>query len=68
MGDNSSSQMECPNPTCKKYDNIVLDTRSTKGGKAIKRRKLCRVCETPFSTIEEVHVYVKENSDERKAL
>lgn len=61
MGDNSSSQMECP--SCGKYDNVVLDTRSTKKGKAIKRRKLCRVCDTMFSTIEEVHVYVKDSNE-----
>ena len=46
--------MICPKCT---HDNTkVLDSRDTKKGKAIRRRRRCEDCDYRFSTIEEVRV------------
>ena len=42
--------MRCPN--CDATDNRVVDTRTSKGGRAVRRRRECGVCETRFTTYE----------------
>jgi transcriptional repressor NrdR len=42
--------MRCPN--CDATDNRVVDTRTSKGGRAVRRRRECAVCETRFTTYE----------------
>ena len=44
--------MRCPN--CDATDNRVVDTRTSKGGRAVRRRRECSVCETRFTTYEVV--------------
>jgi transcriptional repressor NrdR len=44
--------MRCPN--CDATDNRVVDTRTSKGGRAVRRRRECAVCETRFTTYEVV--------------
>lgn len=44
--------MRCPN--CDATDNRVVDTRTSKGGRAVRRRRQCTVCETRFTTYEVV--------------
>jgi transcriptional repressor NrdR len=44
--------MRCPN--CAATDNRVVDTRTSKGGRAVRRRRECAVCETRFTTYEVV--------------
>ena len=44
--------MRCPN--CDATDNRVVDTRTSKGGRAVRRRRECGVCETRFTTYEVV--------------
>ena len=44
--------MRCPN--CDSTDNRVVDTRTSKGGRAVRRRRECAVCETRFTTYEVV--------------
>ena len=44
--------MRCPN--CDATDNRVVDTRTSQGGRAVRRRRECSVCETRFTTYEVV--------------
>ena len=44
--------MRCPN--CDATDNRVVDTRTSKGGRAVRRRRECAVCEARFTTYEVV--------------
>mgnify|MGYP002866722919 CR=1 FL=1 len=44
--------MRCPN--CDATDNRVVDTRTSKGGRAVRRRRECAVCEVRFTTYEVV--------------
>jgi transcriptional repressor NrdR len=44
--------MRCPN--CNAAGNRVVDTRTSKGGRAVRRRRECSVCETRFTTYEVV--------------
>ena len=46
--------MRCPE--CDATDNRVVDTRTSRGGRAVRRRRECAVCETRFTTYE----YVEE--------
>lgn len=46
--------MRCP--TCDASENRVVDTRTSRGGRAVRRRRECLVCETRFTTYE----YVEE--------
>lgn len=42
--------MRCP--TCEASDNYVVDTRSSRGGRAIRRRRECASCGARFTTYE----------------
>ena len=44
--------MRCPN--CDATDNRVVVTRTSKGGRAVRRRRECAVCEVRFTTYEVV--------------
>ena len=44
--------MRCP--SCDVTDNRVVDTRTSKRGRAVRRRRECAVCETRFTTYEVV--------------
>lgn len=46
--------MRCPQ--CDATDNRVVDTRTSRGGRAVRRRRECTVCTTRFTTYE----YVEE--------
>ncbi len=46
--------MRCPN--CDATDNRVVDTRTSRGGRAVRRRRECSVCGRRFTTYE----YVEE--------
>lgn len=46
--------MRCPE--CDATDNRVVDTRTSRGGRAVRRRRECNVCATRFTTYE----YVEE--------
>lgn len=46
--------MRCPE--CDASENRVVDTRTSRGGRAVRRRRECLVCETRFTTYE----YVEE--------
>lgn len=46
--------MRCPN--CDATDSRVVDTRASRGGRAVRRRRECTVCGTRFTTYE----YVEE--------
>ena len=46
--------MRCPE--CDATDNRVVDTRTSRGGRAVRRRRECGVCEARFTTYE----YVEE--------
>ena len=46
--------MRCPK--CDATDNRVVDTRTSRGGRAVRRRRECTVCTTRFTTYE----YVEE--------
>ena len=46
--------MRCPK--CDATDNRVVDTRASRGGRAVRRRRECTVCATRFTTYE----YVEE--------
>jgi len=43
-------------PECDATENRVVDTRTSRGGRAVRRRRECLVCETRFTTYE----YVEE--------
>lgn len=44
--------MRCPK--CSADDDRVIDSRSVRGGAAIRRRRLCNACRHRFTTYEEV--------------
>ncbi|MEM6471759.1 MAG: transcriptional regulator NrdR [Planctomycetota bacterium] len=44
--------MRCP--YCQSDQDRVLDTRTTKGGFLIRRKRLCLECERRFSTVEKI--------------
>jgi transcriptional repressor NrdR len=46
--------MRCPE--CDATDNRVVDTRSSRGGRAVRRRRECTVCSSRFTTYE----YIEE--------
>ncbi len=46
--------MRCPQ--CDATENRVVDTRSSRGGRAVRRRRQCTVCDARFTTYE----YVEE--------
>lgn len=46
--------MRCPE--CDAAENRVVDTRTSRGGRAVRRRRECLVCESRFTTYE----YVEE--------
>lgn len=46
--------MRCP--ACDAAENRVVDTRTSRGGRAVRRRRECTVCGTRFTTYE----YVEE--------
>ena len=46
--------MRCPE--CDATENRVVDTRASRGGRAVRRRRECSVCATRFTTYE----YVEE--------
>ncbi len=46
--------MRCPE--CDATENRVVDTRASRGGRAVRRRRECTVCATRFTTYE----YVEE--------
>ena len=46
--------MRCPE--CDATDNRVVDTRTSRGGRAVRRRRECSVCSARFTTYE----YVEE--------
>lgn len=48
--------MRCPE--CDATDNRVVDTRTSRGGRAVRRRRECGVCGTRFTTYE----YVEEKA------
>lgn len=48
--------MRCPE--CDATDNRVVDTRTSRGGRAVRRRRECAVCKTRFTTYE----YVEERT------
>ncbi len=41
-------------PTCKSNDSKVIDSRVTEAGQAIRRRRVCQVCERRFTTKERI--------------
>jgi transcriptional repressor NrdR len=41
-------------PQCDAPDNRVVDTRTSRGGRAVRRRRECSVCGTRFTTYEHV--------------
>lgn len=46
--------MRCPQ--CDATENRVVDTRSSRGGRAVRRRRECTVCDARFTTYE----YIEE--------
>jgi transcriptional repressor NrdR len=48
--------MRCP--SCDSPENRVVDTRTSRGGRAVRRRRECAACGTRFTTYE----YVEERS------
>ena len=46
--------MRCPE--CDATENRVVDTRASRGGRAVRRRRECTVCEARFTTYE----YIEE--------
>ena len=46
--------MRCPQ--CDATDNRVVDTRTSRGGRAVRRRRECTVCKSRFTTYE----YIEE--------
>ncbi|MEE2900444.1 MAG: transcriptional regulator NrdR [Gemmatimonadota bacterium] len=46
--------MRCPQ--CDATENRVVDTRASRGGRAVRRRRECTVCDTRFTTYE----YIEE--------
>lgn len=52
--------MNCP--FCKDGDTRVLDSRVADDGTAIRRRRVCNVCEKRFTTIEQMQLTVLKRS------
>ncbi|MGB0560864.1 MAG: transcriptional regulator NrdR [Spirulinaceae cyanobacterium] len=46
--------MQCP--ACRHTDSRVLESRSTEGGRTIRRRRECLVCKNRFTTYERVEL------------
>ena len=44
--------MRCPE--CDATENRVVDTRDSRGGRAVRRRRECAVCDTRFTTYEHI--------------
>ena len=44
-------------PYCNHSETKVVDSRETKGGRAIRRRRQCEKCEARFSTYEEPELF-----------
>ncbi|MDP6542964.1 MAG: transcriptional regulator NrdR [Phycisphaerae bacterium] len=51
--------MQCP--YCGQDDDKVVDSRSSEGGRAVRRRRECLVCEQRFTTYERADEVVKLN-------
>lgn len=71
MSNGDSTALICPK--CGSQNNKVLETRSTKREKCLKRRRLCEECIEVFSTIEIPfdclkHQYNKEIPDMKALL
>jgi transcriptional repressor NrdR len=49
--------MRCP--FCKEDDDKVIDSRSTEGGRCIRRRRRCLACERRFTTYERIEEAIK---------
>lgn len=47
--------MRCP--FCNHADTKVIDSRETKEGRTIRRRRLCEDCSARFSTYEDVEIF-----------
>ena len=41
-------------PSCEAADNKVVDTRETRAGRAVRRRRECRICSERFTTYEHI--------------
>jgi transcriptional repressor NrdR len=52
--------MNCP--FCKDGDTRVLDSRVADDGTAIRRRRVCNVCEKRFTTVEQMQLTVLKRS------
>lgn len=52
--------MHCP--FCRHGDTKVSDSRVTEDGSAIRRRRLCPVCERKFTTVEQIVLTVVKRS------
>ncbi len=46
-------------PSCRDTNNKVIDSRLTEGGAAIRRRRVCQICERRFTTKERVEAEVR---------
>jgi transcriptional repressor NrdR len=49
--------MRCP--FCKEDDDKVIDSRSSEGGRVIRRRRQCLLCEKRFTTYEKIGEGIK---------
>lgn len=61
--------MKCP--FCREVDNKVIDSRLSKDGNAIRRRRECLVCSRRFTTyeyIEEIPVMIIKKDGRREAF
>lgn len=52
--------MRCP--FCRHEDTKVSDSRATEDGQAIRRRRICPVCERKFTTVEQIQLTVVKRS------
>ena len=52
--------MHCP--FCRNTDTKVSDSRATEDGSAIRRRRVCPVCERKFTTVEQLVLTVVKRS------
>lgn len=49
-------------PFCRHEDTKVSDSRATDDGAAIRRRRICPVCERKFTTVEQIQLTVVKRS------
>ena len=56
--------MRCPK--CDATENRVVDTRASRGGRAVRRRRECTVCATRFTTYEYVEERVAHTVHSRR--